>query len=79
MIIPLLVSWITVAIAAESGSSCCVEKEVGTIKYKVKNFFLFLFLKKVFFLFSSWLKKIWKKLVNLDVRKREYFSFTLFF
>ena len=31
MIIPLLVSWITVAIAAESGSSCCVEKEVGTI------------------------------------------------
>merc|ERR1712025_4153 len=35
MIIPLLVSWITVAIAAESGSSCCVEKEVGTIKYKL--------------------------------------------
>ena len=51
MIIPLLVSWITVAIAAESGSSCCVEKEVGTIKYKVKKLFSIPFFKKVFFYF----------------------------
>ena len=79
MIIPLLVSIITVAMAAESESTCCVEKEVGTIKYKVMNFLDISLILTHFYTF---------KLLREDVEetskfgcqeKRIFFSFPLSF